>query len=180
MQILDQLEAVGGLAYLISLDDGLPQISNLEGYVRIVKDKAVLRRIIFTSQSLIDRAMIGQEAPDDLLAAARELSQGADEAILPLVKKAIDKEGDPDIKPMLEMIAAAMLAGRVHGVVVQITTASSGASWSSASGRMRCWAGRARRCATAIRSSSGRARKSRRSWPSARRPESRCRTGRPW
>ena len=42
------------------------------------------------------------------LAAAKELALGADDAILPLVKKAIDKEADPDIKPMLEMIAAAM------------------------------------------------------------------------
>lgn len=42
------------------------------------------------------------------LAAARELSKGADEAILPLVKKAIEKEGDREIRPMLEMIAAAM------------------------------------------------------------------------
>ena len=67
-----QLEAIGGLTYLVSLDDGLPQISNLESYVRIVKDKSVLRRIIYTSQSLIDRALMGQEAPDELLAAAEE------------------------------------------------------------------------------------------------------------
>ena len=42
------------------------------------------------------------------MAAAKELALGADDAILPLVKKAIDKEADPVIKPMLEMIAAAM------------------------------------------------------------------------
>ena len=42
------------------------------------------------------------------LSAVKELAGGADDAILPLVKKAIDKETDPVIKPMLEMIAAAM------------------------------------------------------------------------
>ena len=32
-----QLESVDGLSYLVSLDDGLPEITNLDSYVRIVK-----------------------------------------------------------------------------------------------------------------------------------------------
>ena len=54
----NQLESVDGLSYLVSLDDGLPKISNLDGYIRIVKDKALLRHIIFTSQKLMDRCML--------------------------------------------------------------------------------------------------------------------------
>jgi replicative DNA helicase len=50
-----QLESVDGLSYLISLDDGLPEITNIEGYIRIVKDKSVLRKLIFNAQRLIDR-----------------------------------------------------------------------------------------------------------------------------
>ena len=46
-----QLESVDGLSYLISLDEGLPEIPNLDGYIRVVKDKATLRRIIFLAQS---------------------------------------------------------------------------------------------------------------------------------
>ena len=42
-----QLESVDGLGYLVSLDDGLPEIANLESYIRIVKDKATLRKLIF-------------------------------------------------------------------------------------------------------------------------------------
>ena len=42
------------------------------------------------------------------LAAVKELSGGADLALLPLVKKALAKETDRAIKPMLEEIAAAM------------------------------------------------------------------------
>ena len=42
------------------------------------------------------------------IAAAKELSGGADAAMLPLVRSALDKEADPVIKGMLEMIAAAM------------------------------------------------------------------------
>jgi replicative DNA helicase len=37
---LGQLESVDGLSYLVSLDDGLPEIANLESYIRIAKDKA--------------------------------------------------------------------------------------------------------------------------------------------
>src|SRR5215831_14337421 len=47
----NELEACDGLSYLVSLDDGLPQIPNLDAYIRIVKDKSVLRRIIFASQN---------------------------------------------------------------------------------------------------------------------------------
>ena len=67
-----QLESVDGFSYICSLDEGLPPAFNLEAYARIVKEKAVLRRIIFTSQSLIDRAMSGVESPDELLGAAEE------------------------------------------------------------------------------------------------------------
>lgn len=68
----NQLESVDGLSYLVSLDDGMPKIANVDVYVKIVKDKALLRRIIFTSQKLIDRAMIGEDTPDDILAGAEE------------------------------------------------------------------------------------------------------------
>ena len=61
-----QLEAVDGFSYIVSLDDGLPTIHNLEGYVRIVKDKATLRRLVFASQSIIDRCMLDQEEPATL------------------------------------------------------------------------------------------------------------------
>src|SRR5215469_8260346 len=32
----NQLQSVDGVSYLVSLDDGLPQLANLESYVRIV------------------------------------------------------------------------------------------------------------------------------------------------
>ncbi len=68
----NEAEACGGLSYLISLDDGLPRISNVDAYVRIVRDRALLRRIIFTSQKLIDRAMIAEEEPEEILMSAEE------------------------------------------------------------------------------------------------------------
>jgi replicative DNA helicase len=68
----NELEACDGLTYLVSLDDGLPQIPNLDSYIRIVKDKAVLRRIIFASQHMMNRCLLGEEQPDEILAGAEE------------------------------------------------------------------------------------------------------------
>jgi replicative DNA helicase len=66
------LESVDGISYLVSLDNGLPQIYNLESYARIVKEKSLLRRIIISSQAIIERAMLDQEDPHIILGDAEE------------------------------------------------------------------------------------------------------------
>ena len=68
----NELEACDGLSYLVSLDDGLPQLPNLDSYIRIVKDKSILRRIIFASQNMMSRCLAGEEEPDEILAGAEE------------------------------------------------------------------------------------------------------------
>jgi len=68
----NELESCDGLSYLVSLDDGLPQILNLDAYIRIVKDKAVLRRIVFASQHLMNLCLIGEESLPEILAGAEE------------------------------------------------------------------------------------------------------------
>jgi len=72
----NQLESVDGISYLVSLDDGLPAIANLESYVRIVKEKSLLRRIIFASQKLINRCLVGDEQAGSILAERRKDSSG--------------------------------------------------------------------------------------------------------
>jgi replicative DNA helicase len=67
-----QLQSVDGLSYLVSLDDGLPQLYNLESYVAIVKDKSLLRRIIAVSQDTINRCLISEEDPQQILGAAED------------------------------------------------------------------------------------------------------------
>jgi replicative DNA helicase len=67
-----ELEACDGLSYLVSLDDGLPQIFNLDSYIRIVKDKSLMRRMIFASQHVINRCLAGEENPSEILAGAEE------------------------------------------------------------------------------------------------------------
>jgi replicative DNA helicase len=68
----NEAESVDGLSYLISLDDGLPRIANIDAYVRIVRDKATLRRLIFASQKVIDRCLLAEDEPDEILAGAEE------------------------------------------------------------------------------------------------------------
>jgi replicative DNA helicase len=93
----NQFESCDGLGYLVSLDDGLPHISNLDAYLRIVKDKATLRRIIFASLKLIDRCMIGAEEPEEILAGAEEsllnLSQYRVNAGLLTPEEVIEEQG---------------------------------------------------------------------------------------
>ncbi|MBK9170456.1 MAG: replicative DNA helicase [Bryobacterales bacterium] len=67
-----QLESCGGVAYLVSLDDGMPLILNLDGYIRIVRDKATLRRLIAVSQHLMSRCLSGAEDPSQILAATED------------------------------------------------------------------------------------------------------------
>jgi replicative DNA helicase len=93
----NQLESCDGLAYLVSLDDGLPQIANLDSYARIVKDKAMLRRMIFAAQKVIDHCLLGEEEPEVILASAEEnllnLSQLRLNAGLLTPQEIIDDQG---------------------------------------------------------------------------------------
>jgi replicative DNA helicase len=68
----NELESVDGLSYLVSLDDGMPHIANLEGYIRIIRDKASLRRIVVSAQHMMNRALLGEEDPATILAGAEE------------------------------------------------------------------------------------------------------------
>jgi replicative DNA helicase len=52
----DQLEAIGGMAYLASLFDTVPTAANVEYYAKIVEEKATLRRLISASLEIIGSA----------------------------------------------------------------------------------------------------------------------------
>src|SRR5579859_830627 len=51
-----EVESVGGVAYLASLTEGLPRRPVIEEYVRIVKDKSLLRRIMAVGATIVARA----------------------------------------------------------------------------------------------------------------------------
>jgi replicative DNA helicase len=61
------LEAVGGAAYLAGLVDGLPRITNVEQWSRIIKEKAVLRNLIHASNRIAQSCYEGEEEVATLL-----------------------------------------------------------------------------------------------------------------
>src|ERR1700680_1679304 len=61
------LEAAGGAPYLASLADGMPRVSNIEHYARIVKEKAILRNLIHTTHNIQQRAFEGEDGADAIL-----------------------------------------------------------------------------------------------------------------
>ncbi len=69
----NELEAVGGAAYISSLTDGLPRFANIEHYAKIVKDKALLRRLIQISNTVAARCLEGSEEAEDVLDAAESM-----------------------------------------------------------------------------------------------------------
>ncbi|MFH1572855.1 MAG: DnaB-like helicase C-terminal domain-containing protein [Acidobacteriota bacterium] len=90
LQRQGQLESVDGLTYLVSLDDGLPKIENLESYVRIVQDKAALRRVIYAARDIARRAQ-DSARPEELADSLSALAGGIRPA--GVVRRPISAEG---------------------------------------------------------------------------------------
>src|SRR5215212_4684568 len=65
-----ELDVVGGLEYLAELVDAVPTAANIEFHSKIVKDKAILRRLIESSTSIITEAYDGHSTANDLLDSA--------------------------------------------------------------------------------------------------------------
>lgn len=68
----DQLEDIGGRAYLAGLTDAVPGISNVGHHARIVLEKAVLNQLIETVQVILSEAYEPNRAVDDFLDAAEQ------------------------------------------------------------------------------------------------------------
>ncbi len=75
-----EVEAIGGVAYLSSLIDGVPERPSIEHYVRIVRDKALLRGLINAAQNAIAEAIEHSDEAEEVLGRAEEaifrLSEG--------------------------------------------------------------------------------------------------------
>src|SRR5262245_1546111 len=63
----NELEEVGGPAYISSLTDGVPRSANVEYYAKIVKEKSTLRRLIQSANEVLGRAYDAEEDADTLL-----------------------------------------------------------------------------------------------------------------
>lgn len=93
-----ELEAVGGVAYLSSLTDGVPRRTSIEHYVRIVRDKALLRNLIHAASGVISQALEAADpAPEVLDAAEQSIFQISDQRggqnLMPLSQIAMESFG---------------------------------------------------------------------------------------
>ena len=78
------LQAIGDVAYVSSLVDGVPERPSIEHYVKIVRDKALLRGLISAASTAIARA-------SDQGDAAEEVLSDAEAAIFQLSEKRIGR-----------------------------------------------------------------------------------------
>jgi replicative DNA helicase len=62
-----ELQAIGDMAYVSSLLDGVPDRPSIEHYVKIVRDKALMRGLIHVANAGIARAADQSDAAEDVL-----------------------------------------------------------------------------------------------------------------
>ena len=67
-----EMEAVGGVAYLSSLIDGVPERPSIEHYVRIVRNKALLRGLINIAQNAIAEAIDHSDEAEEVINRAEQ------------------------------------------------------------------------------------------------------------
>lgn len=71
----DELEKIGGLAYLDALAQNVPSALNIVRYAELVRDKAILRELVTRSMEIAEKAMSGTIE-------AKELAEEAEASIL--------------------------------------------------------------------------------------------------
>jgi replicative DNA helicase len=62
-----ELESIGDVAYVSSLLDGVPDRPSIEHYVKIVRDKAMLRGLIHAANAAISRAADQSDTAEEIL-----------------------------------------------------------------------------------------------------------------
>ena len=62
-----ELETIGGAAYISGLLDGVPDRPSIENYIKIVRDKSLLRSLIHTATAAIARASEQSDAAEEIL-----------------------------------------------------------------------------------------------------------------
>jgi len=101
LERIAELEAVGGLDYLVELAKNTPSASNIRAYSEIVRDRALLRQMISAANEIADNAFHpeGRSSEDVLNEAEQKIfsiaenrpDQGGPEGVNVLLKKAVDR-----------------------------------------------------------------------------------------
>src|ERR1700681_4690131 len=67
-----ELESSGGPAYIAQLMDGVPHVTNVEHYARIVKEKSLLRGLIYATHAIQQQALEAEDPVDTILSRAEK------------------------------------------------------------------------------------------------------------
>jgi len=92
-----QLDAIGGIAYLSSLPDSVPSAANLGFYLNVVREKYILRRMIQACSGVVSRVYehegevdaLLDEVERDILRISEERTENTSSTIKDLVRTAI-------------------------------------------------------------------------------------------
>ena len=103
----NEIESVGGVAYLASLTEGLPMRPVIADYIRIVKDKSLLRKLMLICSAAIqraaDRSSTALSVFADVEGQMLEVAQKAVSGNLRSVANSVEIAGgfDPYLKPII-------------------------------------------------------------------------------
>ena len=64
---MNKLEAVGGLEYIAVLPDKVPTTANVDRYIKIVEEKAMLRNLIKTANEILNMGYEPTEEPERVM-----------------------------------------------------------------------------------------------------------------
>jgi KaiC/GvpD/RAD55 family RecA-like ATPase len=70
-----ELATCDGLGYLVSLDEGMPRLPNIDGYITILKEKSRRRRAVRWAGGLVKRGMETDEPTESLVTSGAEFFQ---------------------------------------------------------------------------------------------------------
>lgn len=93
LESMDKFEQVGGYEYLASLPDKVPTTANVQKYIKIVEEKALLRKLIKTANEIIE---LGYNPTEDV----EDIMDGAEKKIFDIMQSK-NQKGYTPIKDVL-------------------------------------------------------------------------------
>lgn len=92
------LEAMGGIPTITNLTFGLPHFSNIAGYAKVIRDKAIVRNLIKVCNQITSEALAEEDEAEIIL-------DHAEQAIFALAEERT-RQGFAHVKPIAETVLA--------------------------------------------------------------------------
>ena len=110
-----KLEAVGGSAYLVELAQSVPFTTNIADYIRIVDEKATLRRLIGAASQIMQESYAGDKTN-------REILEIAEKAVYDITMRKGGEELQPIQPVLLNTFEKIELLVKNHGRIEGVPT----------------------------------------------------------